>query len=272
MGLDDASLAAAPTHMLVGNVGDLQDPDAILVDEDGYHQMWPGEPLRAGKVFEMNQRRAVVVGVFRASPTFLTLPVVYTRFSQATLFMPPTPTGRMTNLVLVKAKPGVDPDELAQRIHEQTGLKALSNAGFARLTMMYYLQHTGIPINFGTTVALAFLVGTAIAGQTFYLFTVENIKQFGALKAMGMSDGRIVRMILIQALVVGCVGYGLGVGLATLFGIFAVKRLPLLSFFLPWQVLALAAAAMVLIMLLASLVSIHRVLVLEPAIVFQGGA
>jgi len=272
MGLDDASLTGAPTHMLLGKIGDLQIPDAILVDEAGYHQMWPGEPLRTGKVLEMNQRRAVVVGVYRAAQTFMTLPIIYTRFSQATLFVPPTPTGRLTPFLLTKAQPGVDPEKLALRIQDQTGLKALTNKGFAQLTMTYYLEHTGIPINFGTTVLLAFLVGCAIAGQTFYLFTVENLKQFGTLKAMGMSDRRVVAMILIQGLVVGGIGYGVGVGLATVYGIFALRAMPLLAFFLPWQVLALSAAAMIVIVLLASLLSIRRVLVLEPAVVFQGGA
>ncbi len=272
MGLDDASLTGAPTHMLMGNIGDLQIADAILVDEAGFRQMWPGEPIRTGKVIEMNQRRAIVVGVYRASQTFMTLPIIYTRFSQATLFVPPTPTGRLMPFVLAKAQAGVDPEDLAQRIHDQTGLKALTNEGFSELTMRYYLEHTGIPLNFGTTVVLAFLVGSAIAGQTFYLFTVENLKQFGTLKAMGMSDRRVVGMILIQGLVVGSIGYGVGVGLATLYGIFAQRAMPLLAFFLPWQVLALSAAAMMVIVLLASLLSIRRVLVLEPAVVFQGGA
>ena len=67
------------------------------------------------------------------------------------------------------------------------------------MTIKYYLIYTGIPINFGITALLGFLVGTAIAGQTFYNFTLENIKQFGALKAMGMTNLRIVGMILLQA-------------------------------------------------------------------------
>lgn len=271
MGLDDATLTGAPTHMLLGKIGDLQIPDAILVDEAGYEQMWPGEPLGTGKVIEMNQRRAVIVGVYRASQTFMTLPIIYTRFSQATLFVPPNPTGRLTPFVLAKVEPDVALAEVAHRIETQTGLKALTKQEFIDLTMMYYLQHTGIPVNFGTTVVLAFLVGTAIAGQTFYLFTVENLKQFGTLKAMGMSDRGVVAMILIQGSVVGVIGYGLGVGLATVYGIFSQEAMPLLAFFLPWQVLVLSAAAVIIIVLLASLLSIRRVLVLEPAMVFQGG-
>lgn len=271
MGLDDASLTGAPTRMLLGEVGDLQVPNAVLVDEAGFRQMWPGEPLSVGKVIEMNQRRAVVVGVYRASQTFMTLPIIYTRFSQATLFVPPTPTGRMTPFVLAKGRPGQGHEQLARRITAQTGLKALTRQEFIDLTMNYYLTHTGIPVNFGTTVLLAFLVGTAIAGQTFYLFTVENLRQFGTLKAMGMSDRAVVAIILIQGAVVGGIGYGIGVGLATIYGIYSQQAMPLLAFFLPWQVLALSAVAMVLIVLAASLLSIWRVLVLEPAVVFQGG-
>jgi len=271
MGLDDASLTGAPTHMLVGKVGYLQLPDAVLVDEAGYHQLWPGEPFRIGRVIEMNQRRAVVVGIYRASQTFMTLPIIYSRFSHAILYVPPNPTGRLMPFVLAKAKEGVDPKQLASLIQERTGLKALTKAGFTRLTMDYYMEHTGIPINFGTTVLMAFLIGCAIAGQTFYLFTVENLRQFGTLKAMGMSDRRIVSMILIQGAIVGVIGYAVGVGLATVFGILALKAMPLLAFFLPWQVLALSGVAMIFIVLLASLLSIRRVLVLEPAVVFQGG-
>src|SRR5207244_457614 len=102
---------------------------------------------------------------------------------------------------------------------DKPGLKAMTRDDFMWLTIDYYLKRTGIPINFGITVALGFVVGAAIAGQTFYLFTVENLKQFGALKAMGVSNIRLVGMSLLQAMVVGVMGYGLGVGGAALFGI-----------------------------------------------------
>jgi len=270
MGLDDATLIGAPVKMLAGKLGDLQIPDAILVDEAGFRQMWPGEPLSTGKVIQMNDRRAVVVGVFRSGQTFMTMPLIYTRFSQATLFV--APYRRLMPFVLAKSQADVSPEDLAGRITAQTGLQALTSEGFKRLTMRYYLEHTGIPVNFGTTVLLGFIVGCAIAGQTFYLFTIENLKQFGTLKAMGASDRKVVSMILVQALVVAAIGYGLGIGLATIYGIVAQRSMPLLSFFLPWQVLAITGLAVLFIALAASLLSIRRVLVLEPAVVFQGGA
>jgi putative ABC transport system ATP-binding protein len=84
--------------------------------------------------------------------------------------------------------------------------------------MDYFMKHTGIPLNFGIAVALGFIVGTAIAGQTFDNFTLDNLRYFGALKAMGASNSTLLGMILLQALVVGIIGYGLGVGAASLFG------------------------------------------------------
>jgi putative ABC transport system permease protein len=153
---------------------------------------------------------------------------------------------------------------------ERPGLKALTREQFLGSTLMYFVKRTGIVVNFGITVSLGFLVGCAIAGQTFYTFTLENLNQFGALKAMGVTNLRIVGMVLMQAFLVGLIGYGLGVGAAALFGRVMVSSGSRLAFFMPWQVLAATAAAVVVIVTLSSLVSVYKVLVLEPAAVFRG--
>jgi putative ABC transport system permease protein len=131
------------------------------------------------------------------------------------------------------------------------------------------MRRTGIIVNFSITVALGFIVGTAIAGQTFYTFTLENLNQFGSLKAMGVGNLRIVGMVLVQALVVGLVGYCLGVGMAAIFGSI-VPHFTRLAFYMPWQVLAGTALAVGIIVTASSLFSIRKVLVLEPAVVFRG--
>src|SRR5262249_24763965 len=169
-----------------------------------------------------------------------------------------------------KGQGGVRARELCRRIHEQTGLQALTRDEFAWKTIRYFLGSTGIPVNFGITIVLGFIVGVAISGQTFYLFTVENLKQFGALKAMGLSNTRIVGMILLQGLVVGAVGYGVGIGLAAVFFESTSHVTHLAGLGIPWQVLVGTGAAVLLIVVLASLMSIRKVLVLEPAIVFRG--
>jgi putative ABC transport system permease protein len=267
LGLDDATLVGAPEGVFLGSIADLRKPDAVIMDDAGYKRIWPGEAYKLGRTFEMNDRRAVLVGLTKASRTFQSFPIVYTRYSQAVLFAPPE--RKVLSFVLADAQPGVPEEEVCRRIEERTGLQALTREQFLRKTIVHYLKKTGIPLNFGITVLLGFLVGTAIAGQTFYLFTVENIRQYGALKAMGTSNWTILVMVLAQGLQVGLIGYGLGVGLAGLFGWF-VKGASRLSFFMPWQVLAITAVAVFVIVLVASLLSIRKVLVVDPAIVFRG--
>jgi putative ABC transport system permease protein len=267
LGLDDATLVGAPEGMFMGSIADLRKPDAVIMDDAGYRRIWPGEPYRLGRSFEMNDRRAVVVGLTKASRTFQSFPIVYTRYSQAVLYAPPE--RKVLSFVLAEAAAGQSEEEVCRRIAERTGLQALTRQQFLWKTIRYYLAKTGIPVNFGITVFLGFLVGTAIAGQTFYLFTVENIRQFGALKAMGTSNWTILLMVLAQGLQVGVIGYGLGVGLAAVFG-WVVKGASRLAFFMPWQVLAITAAAVFVIVLVASLLSIRKVLVVDPAIVFRG--
>lgn len=267
MGIDDHSMVGAPVTIHQGNLAELRRPDAIIVDKAGYDYLWPGQQPELGRPLEMNDRRAVVVGICDAAAPFQTFPVVFARYSQALQFVPPE--RNRLSFVLADVQPGHDVDDVCGRIHEQTGLLALTQRQFMWRTIGYYLRSTGIPVNFGITITLGFLVGTAIAGQTFYLFTLENLRQFGALKAMGLNNWRLVLMILFQAGVVGGVGYGLGIGMAA--GFFEATKdvTHLAGFFLPWQVCAGTAGAVVLIVLLSSLVSIRRVLVLEPAIVFR---
>ena len=267
LGLDDATLVGAPRQLFMGSIADLRKPDAVIIDDAGYRRIWPDEPFRIGRTFEMNDRRAVVVGLAKAGRTFTSFPIVYTRYSQAVLFAPPE--RRVLSFVLAEAAPGVAPEEVCRRIEERTGLQAVTRTQFLWKTIIYYMRKTGIPINFGITVLLGFFVGTAIAGQTFYLFKVENIRQYVALKAMGASNWTILTMVLAQGLQVGLVGYGVGVGLAAVFG-WWVRGASRLAFFMPWEVLAITGAAVFVIVLVASLVSIRKVLVVEPAIVFRG--
>lgn len=267
LGLDDATLVGAPQEIIAGNLSDLRKPDAVFMDERGAQQLWPDDPYRLGRVFEMNDRRAVLVGICKASQTFQTFPVVYTRYSQAIQFIPRE--RKVLTFVLAQNEAGVSAEEVCKHIQKQTGLQALTREEFTWKTIYYYLENTGIPINFGITIALGFVVGLAIAGQTFYLFTVENLRQFGTLKAIGVSNSRILLMILFQATIVGIVGYGIGVGVAGGFGLFS-RNVSRLAFFMPWQVPAIAGVAVLLIVLLSSVISIWRVLMLEPAVVFKG--
>jgi putative ABC transport system permease protein len=269
VGLDDDTLVGAPREMIVGKVDDLNSPDAVIIDKAGYEYMWGKEPYQLGRIFEINDHRAVLAGVCKVAPPFFSDPIVYARYSQVSRYVPRERT--LMNYVLVKPKEGVDHQELCRRIEERTGRMALTRWQFFWKTVRYFLGSTGIPVNFGITISLGFLVGAVVTGQTLYLFIVENLKQFGSLKAMGIPNRGILRMILLQSLLVGGVGYGLGVGLTAIFFITTSSAMTeLAGMHMNWVAFLGTGAAIVVIIIATSLVSARRVLVLEPAIVFRG--
>lgn len=259
-----------PERILAGNWDDLEQPDAVFIDEFGWRYLFGVDtPYEQGKSLEINNKRANIVGMVKCKPTFQTFPILYTKYSQAIQYNPPEP--KTLSFILVKAQPGLSHEQLCESITKQTGMKAQTNDQFFDTTIKYYMERTGIPINFGITVFLGFVVGCAIAGQTFYLFTLENLKQFGSLKAMGVSNFRIIKMVMLQALVVGVIGYGLGVGGAAGFGLFfetVVKSTPP-AFYFGWQILVIAAVAVFVIITLSAAMSLKKVLFLEAGVVFR---
>lgn len=272
-GLDDATLVGGPPAMVEGRLEDLRRAEGVIVDENGARGRLakpdpaggPPIPLKVGDVLELNDHRAVVVGICRVGRTFQSQPVVYTTYSRAVSFAPRE--RKLLSFIVVGAKPGEAVEDLCARIERQTGLVALPANEFKWRSVYYYLKYTGIPINFGTAVLLGFLVGTAIAGQTFYNFTIDNLRQFAALKAMGATSWTLLSMVLLQALLVGAIGYGIGVGVASTFGI--ISRNSELAFRMQWQILLISAGAVAVICSLAAVLSLRKVLKLEPAIVFK---
>ena len=171
--------------------------------------------------------------------------------------------------MLAAPKPGISAEQLAERVSRATGLRAATQDDFFWQTMRYYLRNTGIPVNFGITIAIALIVGTVVAGQTFYIFTIENLRQFGALKAIGVSNRRLVGLIVMQALIVAAIGYGLGLGLGATFFEVTLHKTATRGIILMWQNAVGVGVVIFVVVILASLLSIRKVLLLEPAIVFR---
>jgi putative ABC transport system permease protein len=268
VGLDDATLAGAPRKMLMGSWDRLREPDSVVVDKAGYILLFPGQPLELGRTLEMNDHRVTIVGISDASAPFVSLPVMHARYSEAVNFLGRERTE--LSFVIARPLPGVSPQELTARIQTQTGLRARTTDEFMWDCVRYYLRNTGIPVNFGITIAVALVVGTVVAGQTFYLFTVENLRQFGALKAIGVTNARLIGMILLQAGTAASLGFALGTGMAATFFELTLHKLATRGIVLMWQCVALTGACILFVAIVASILSIRRVLVLEPAAVFRG--
>jgi putative ABC transport system permease protein len=267
VGIDSSTLIGRPGKVLEGNIEELRSPDTVALDQLGVERLGGPEKIHLGTTFEINDHRVKIIAIVQTQKSFQNFPFVYTTYERALGVTPQE--RRKLSYVLANPIEGVSPEELARRIHEQTGLGAYTDEQFGWKTVRWILKNTGIGVNFGTTVLLGFIVGMAIAGQTFYLFTVENLRQFGALKAIGASTAMLARMILLQSFTVGLIGYGVGVGLATLFGITvgSGQRLPFKE---TWPLLVGVGVALLMICSLSSAISIRKLAKLEPAVVFRG--
>ncbi len=271
IGIDEASLIGGPPVMLEGNVVDLRKTDGIIVNKVGAEGKLSsngknGIPLQVGETVEINDRRAQVVGICKSTRTFQSQPVIYTTYARAISFAPYE--RKLLSFILVKAKPDLSPQKLCERIQSLPGLTAYTSSQFKRLTIEYYMKNTGIPLNFGIAVILGFIIGMAISGQTFYNFILDNLRYLGTFKAMGANNRLLTKMVLLQAVWVGFIGWGLGIGAAALFGF--LSRNSDLSFLLMWQLYVISGITMFTITGFSAWIGLYKVYRLDPAIVFKG--
>ncbi|MFC5743273.1 ABC transporter permease [Dyella tabacisoli] len=271
VGIDDATMIGAPPQMELGKFADLRRDKAIFIDGDTaatklMMKRGGGRAIRLGDRFTINDQEVVATGAYRGRESFFWEPVIYTTYSRA-LTLSSSDHNTMS-FVLVKIRPGQDIRAVQKNLVDRTGLKVLTNDQFIDVTADYILKATGILVNFGLAVILGVVIGSLVAGQTFYNFTLDNLRHYGALKAMGVSDGTLARMVWLQAGTVAVLGYGIGVGMGSIIG--WGLRAGGLAFSMPWQIPAFAFASIISVCALAAWLSLRRVFKLEPAVVFRG--
>jgi putative ABC transport system permease protein len=267
-GIDDATLIGAPMHMLEGNVRDLRREGGIIVDvysaNNALAARLPDGTKRAlqiGDELEINNHRAVVVGICKITQGFYPQPIIFTAYSEFRRFS--SFTIQDVAFIIAKTFPEANVQEVCNRINAYPGMNALTREQFRWRIIQSFLK-TGILINFGLSVALGFIVGFSIAGQIFYMMTLENLVYYALIKAVGGTQKMILQMILIQALLVGVIGFLLGIGATILWGI-AIQSTTL-AFLFPWQLLIVTGLLVLVICILTASLSIRKVLSADPKV------
>lgn len=265
IGLDDATLFGRP-HMLKGDIYSIYNNDAYIVVKDAEFPKLNSPDI--GTTFEVNDHRGVVVGMGKAlvSGLFGT-PTLYTTFRRA---ISDLPTTRFTmSYILVEPKTLQDIALIRQRV-QQLGYLALTQDEFIQKNKDYYLYRTGLGTNVLIMTLISFIVGLSIAGQTFYTFVLENIEEFGALKAIGAKRHELIRMIFTQSAVVGLVGYGIGVLVSSFIIALAKYRLPEYASLVTYENLGVSFVMVILIIAFSSWLGIRKVTHIDPFDIFRG--
>ena len=265
IGLDDTSLLGRPA-LLEGKIENIYAQSGFIAVRDAEFPKL--ENPHIGSEFELNDHRAVIVGIAQVATSGLYgIPTLYTTYQRAVEYIP---NPRFTiSYVLVEPKSASDIPQIKAQV-EGLGYRARTKEEFMQNTADFFIYKTGGGTNMLIMTAISLIVGLSISGQTFYTFILENLERFGALKAIGTKSRDLVGMILFQATFTAMTGYGLGVGLCVSLIWLAKLRLPSYAAMLTYANLAVGFVVVAIIAGISSYVGIRRVLQIQPFDIFRG--
>ena len=263
IGFNPRNGMGGPWNISEGSAGDLRQDDTVMLDE--FYRRELGVE-RIGDTVEINGVRARVAGFTRGIRSFTTTPFVFTSFKNALDYT--RSRADQTIFILVRAAAGANLAGLRRRVVATVpDLDVYSRQEFARRTRNYWLFTTGAGIALLVAAVLGLVVGAVIVAQTIYAITVDHQRDYGTLKAIGASNRFVCAVILKQATISAVVGYvaGMAIGLT----IVRLSRSWGAVVRVPWQLAAAMLALTLLMCWSASLISIQKVMRLEPAAVFK---
>ncbi|MBX3299810.1 MAG: FtsX-like permease family protein [Acidobacteria bacterium] len=265
VGFDLDSGMGGPWNIVSGSIDDLRRPDAIMVDE-----LYAANKLgvtRIGQVIELNSRRARVVGFTRGIRIFTSQPAIFTSYKNAQRFI-----GLREDqgyYVLVKLVPGADPAIVANTIGARIkDAEVLTRGEFVFRQGMYWVIGTGAGITVLVAAVLAIIVGVVIVAQTIYSATVDHIREYGTLKAIGATNSYLYRIILTQSVVSGLIAYVIGIAISLVISSVSMQGTLAIIVHFP-----LAVTLFILTIAMccgASIVAIRKATTIDPAMVFRG--
>ena len=264
VGVDPNKLMGLPWSVVEGDASQLKQPHAVMVDEIykdklGVHKV--------GEWFEVRGYRVKVVGFTRGIRAFTTAPYVFTSFKNAQDFC--IFDADQTNFVLFKAAAGVDLKQLQAELQRRLpDNDVYRTQEFAEKTSNYWMFTTGAGISVLMGAVLGLVVGLVVVTQTIYATTMDHIREFGTLKAMGAPNSYVYRVIITQAAIAAVMGYSMA--LVVTFFVTHGGSSAGAPIMVSWRLLVIMFFVTVGMCITAGVVSIKKVMGLDPAMVFRG--
>ena len=264
VGFDPDQMLGGPWNLASGTQDALKESDNVIIDELYQEKLGVDH---VNQVVEINGRRARVVGFTRGIRSFTTSPYVFTSFKSAQSY-----TGLAsdhTMFLLVKVANGASVQAVRERLAARLPDSDVhTTAEFSSMTRQYWMFTTGAGVAVLLAAALGLVVGIVVVAQTIYATTMDHLKEYGTLKAMGATNGYLYRVIIQQAVASAVVGYVLAMGVSY----FVVKGSQSggAAIMVPPRMVAGMFVLTVVMCVGAALVSINKVTRLDPAMVFKG--
>jgi putative ABC transport system permease protein len=261
VGTDPATWLGGPWNLVAGEREALLRPDTMSFEH--------AERAKFGGLNLDSQRevngRLVRVGAF----TWGLLPFG-PAYTFASLDLARDLLGRPSNavdFVLVRVGEGQTPGEVAERLAGQLPDLTVVTAADFHDRIVSALLREQLGVSFGTSTSFGLLIGLVIVALSMFTAVIDNLREFGTLKAMGCTNLDLGILVLAQSILYALVG--------SLIGLFLVVQMakgirsPQLVVILPTWLMASIPAVMVVMCMAASVLALRRVIRLEPGMVFR---
>ncbi len=248
-----------PWDVRLGEADGLRRRDAIIVDDYSLR----GDPAHLGDTVELNGRELQVVAVTHNNKSFTT-PYVYVN-QQTFASLGGAEDG--FNYVMVQLTPLADPGLAIRRLTSGYDDLAAFPSDEFRWASMLALVSQGLGVIF-IVVAVGVLVGLLIVTMTTYTATMERLRDFAVLKAIGATRRKILGIVLEQAVAETLLGFG--AGLTASLGLnYVVENAAGLRASFPASAILASLATMLVLSMLGSLISVRKAVSVDPTVVFR---
>ena len=208
--LEDFRRWNIPWNVEQGDLDDLKRGQYFFLDDSAVKRY--GAVRGRASTARSSGQRLKIIGRTRDARSFTTTPISFIDFERAQTLSTrsrsrarrPTSSSssrRAPTSTAVKAEIAPAP-ALQRRLHRRRSGPTRSRS--------YWVESTGIGLNMYITVFLGCLVGIVVVAQTLYTSTMEHIKEFGTVKAIGGGNLDIYRILGKQASIAAVVGFLLG--------------------------------------------------------------
>lgn len=263
--LEDFTAWNIPWNVAQGDVRDLRRGPYMFLDSSAQRRYGP---FQVGEYREVLENRMKIIGQTQFARSFTTTPITFMDYRKAQELSFQVLSGN-TTYILLKLKPGADLEAVRAEIRKRLPYNDVyTRAEWAKRSRAYWVANTGIGLNMYITVFLGILVGIVVVAQTLYTSTMEHIKEFGTVKAIGGGNWDIYKILGEQATIAAVFGFVFG-------SLMALSMRPVmakidLKLIIPPEFAAIVFVGTLALCIAAAAISFRKVASIDPALVFRG--
>lgn len=237
----------------------LRQPFTIAIDETSL----PTLGVKLGDKALYNGQTVTVVGVLRGYPNMMQPAIVMSR--DTLRMMGQGDSGPRTGPLMVKIRNPERTEAVAAELNRMGNgqWKAWTRQELADANAGAMFEEGILVIIIGGCVVLGIIIGVAITWQTLRGAIMANIKEFAALRALGVGMPSLRRVVVELSFWVGCVGVAAAIGLTWLVKLFAAANAVVIG--LPIPLLIIVGTGLILIAIGSGMLSLGVLKNSQPA-------